>query len=141
MWSGSLADELASVILASCIIYMAAVLLVGVVRTERVTHDVISGAIAVYLLVGIAWAVVYALVEGLNPGSFRLGPAGQGTIWEQLLYFSFTTLSTLGFGDITPVNPIARMWTVFEAIFGTLYLAILVARLVSLFRAAPATAD
>lgn len=141
VWSGSLADELASVILASCIVYMAAVLLVGVVRTEQVTHDVISGAIAVYLLVGIAWAVVYALVEGLNPGSFRLGPAGQGTIWEQLLYFSFTTLSTLGFGDITPVSPIARMWTVFEAIFGTLYLAILVARLVSLFRAAPATVD
>ena len=64
-----------------------------------------------------------------------MGDAGHGTIWDQLLYFSFTTLTTLGYGDIAPLSPIARIWTVFEAIFGTLFLAILIARLVGLYKA------
>ncbi|WP_299616472.1 potassium channel family protein [Pelagibius sp.] len=134
VWSGGLLDELASVILAACTFYMAGVLLVSVVTAEKVTHDVISGAIAIYLLMGIAWSVIYVLIEGISPGSFGLQQADHGTIWEQLLYFSFTTLTTLGYGDITPLSPIARMWTVFEAISGTFFLAILISRLVSLYK-------
>ena len=134
VWSASLLDRASDVVLAACTLYMAAVLLLAVVRAERVTHDVISGAIAVYLLMGIAWAVIYLLIEGLRPGSFALGEAAQGTVWGQLLYFSFTTLTTLGYGDVTPLSPTARIWAVFEAIFGTLFLAVLVSRLVGLYR-------
>lgn len=134
LWSGSLLNELSSVVLAACTLYMAAALLLGVVAAGKVTHDVISGAVAVYLLMGVAWAAIYIAIEGASPGSFALGQSDQGTIWEQLLYFSFTTLTTLGYGDIAPLTPVARIWTVFEAIFGTLFLAILISRLVGLYK-------
>ena len=79
--------------------------------------------------------MVFVLIEGLQPGSFALGDAERGTIWSQLLYFSFTTLTTLGYGDISPLSPVARIWAVFEAICGTFFLAILISRLVSLYKA------
>lgn len=135
VWSGSALDEVTNLFFAAITLYMAAVLLLSVVMAEKVTHDVISGAIAVYLLIGIAWAVIYVLIEGLNPGSFAVADADRGTIWEQLLYFSFTTLTTLGYGDISPLTPVARIWAVFEAICGTFFLAILISRLVSLYKA------
>ena len=134
VWSGSVLDETAAVLLAACTLYLAGVVLVSVVRAKSVTADVLAGAVAVYLLIGIAWAVIYALIEGLSPGSFALAEAGKGTIWDQLLYFSFTTLTTLGYGDIAPLTPVARIWTVFEAVCGTLYLAILISRLVGLYK-------
>ena len=135
VWSGSVLDELSSVILVVCTLYLAGVLLASVVTAKTVTSDVLGGAIAVYLLIGIAWAVIYALIEGLSPGSFAIAEAGKGTIWDQLLYFSFTTLTTLGYGDISPLTPVARIWAVFEAICGTFFLAILISRLVSLYKA------
>ena len=141
VWSGGLLDDLAAGLLALVILYMTAVLLLSILSAERVTHDVISGAIAVYLLMGIGWSVVYALIEGISPGSFGLDRTGGGSIWEQLLYFSFTTLTTLGYGDIAPLTPLARIWTVFEAICGTFFLAILISRLVSLYQSAPRQAD
>ena len=135
VWSGSVLDEVSAVILVICTLYLAGVLLASVVRAKSVTSDVLSGAIAVYFLIGIAWAVIYALIEGLSPGSFAVADASRGTIWDQLLYFSFTTLTTLGYGDIAPLTPVARIWTVFEAICGTLFLAVLVSRLVGLYKA------
>lgn len=132
-WSGSAADELAGAILTLCTLYMAGVLLRSVLTAERVGYDVISGAIAVYLLLGVAWAVIYVMIEGLVPGSFALAEQGRGTIWDQLLYFSFTTLTTLGYGDVAPLSPLARIWAVFEAICGTLFLAVLISRLVGLY--------
>ncbi len=113
---------------------MAVVVLRSVVKAETVTRDVISGAVAVYVLLGVAWAVIYVLIEGLVPGSFAVEEVGKGTIWDQLLYFSFATLTTLGYGDISPLSPVARIWAVFEAICGTFFLAVLVSRLVGLYR-------
>ena len=133
-WSGSTLDEVASLFLAITTLYIAAMLLLSVVMAETVTRDVIGGAIAVYLLLGIAWAVIYALIEGLNPGSFAVADASRGTVWDQLLYFSFATLTTLGYGDISPLTPVARIWAVFEAICGTFFLAILISRLVGLYK-------
>ncbi|MCG8543804.1 MAG: potassium channel family protein [Alphaproteobacteria bacterium] len=133
-WSDDPLDVFASILLAIGTVYVAVVLLVEVVKAETVNRDVIAGAIAVYLLVGIAWAVAYALIEGLTPGAFNLGAAEQGTIWNKLLYFSFTTLTTLGFGDISPASPVARIWTVFEAVCGTFFLAVLISRLVGLYK-------
>jgi hypothetical protein len=90
----------------------------------------IQGAIAVYLLLGLAWAHTYDLIEYLSPGAFT-GTITDSARFSSWMYFSFVTLATLGYGDITPMHPVARSLAVAEAITGQLYLAILIARLVS----------
>jgi hypothetical protein len=116
-------------------------MLASVLRAERVTGIKIYSAIAVYLMIGFAWAGLYALVDLLQPGSFS-GPALNMTPgyepYLQLydtatsIYLSFVTLTTLGFGDVTPTTVPARTLVWVEALVGQLYLAVLVARLVSL---------
>jgi voltage-gated potassium channel len=112
-------------------------ILAEVLRAGRITADKIYGAICFYLLIGFAWAFVYAILEQIDPGSFSM-PQETGGVAEhvarimRLRYFSFVTLTTLGFGDITPRSAEARNLVVLEAIMGQLYLAILVARLVGL---------
>lgn len=141
VWSGNVFDELAGALLAACTLYISAVLLFSIVMAERVNHDVISGAIAVYLLMGIAWSVVFVLIEGLAPGSFSLGEADRGTVWGQLLYFSFATITTLGYGDVAPLSPVARIWAILEAVCGSMYLAVLISRLVGLYAPEAAAAE
>jgi hypothetical protein len=95
-----------------------------------VTRHRIQGAIAAYLLLGVAWAHAYLLVAQSRPGAF----SGAVTVDQgarAFVYFSFVTLTTVGYGDILPVHPAARSLAMLEAVTGPLYLAILVARLVS----------
>lgn len=108
--------------------------LVGTLSDGRVTVDTLCGAVAIYLLIGTTWAVTFSLLETLQPGSFHGLSEGGGSNWTELLYLSLTTLTTLGYGDIAPASAPARIWANLEAIFGVLYLSILVARLVSLYR-------
>ncbi len=68
------------------------------------------------------------------PGAFAQLSPDLEQAWTQFLYFSLTTVTTLGYGDITPISPVARIWATLEAVTGVLYIAVLVARLVSLFR-------
>jgi len=93
----------------------------------------IQGAIAVYLLIGMVFAQAFVLISLSSPGAFLLlgEPASHERIAGSLTYYSFIALTTVGFGDITPVHPMARSFTVLAAVFGTLYPAILIARLVS----------
>ena len=100
-------------------------------RAGPVTRHRIQGGIAAYLLLGLVWADAYALVETLHPGSFS-GPIGVAGGRRGWLYFSFVTLTTVGYGDILPVHPAARSLAMLEAVTGPLYIAILLARLVSL---------
>ena len=106
-----------------------------ITRSSRVTPDLIFGAVNVYLMTGLAFAFLFAYVDYLVPGSF-IGfeklEFGKELI-EQYIYFSYVTLSTLGYGDISPTTHLSTTLVVFEAIFGQLYLAILVARLVGLY--------
>jgi hypothetical protein len=97
----------------------------------KVNMHRIQGAIAVYLLAGMILGQVYLLIALAYPGAFlHLGhPASHEDISGSLGYFSFVTLTTTGFGDITPVHPLARSFTLLGAIFGTLYPAILIGRL------------
>ena len=100
-------------------------------RAGPVTGHRVQGGIAGYLLLGLVWAQAYALVEMLDPGSFSgaiSGAAGH----RGFAYFSFVTLTTVGYGDILPVHPAARSLAMLEAVTGPLYIAILLARLVSL---------
>lgn len=134
LWRADGTDLAASLLLIGLALFVLALVLGRVVRAERVGLDILCGALAVYLLIGVVWAVSYTVIEALSPGAFRLAAPAAGTPWNQLLYFSLTTLTTLGYGDIVPVGPFARLWSTLEAVTGTLYLAVLIARLVSLYR-------
>lgn len=95
----------------------------------------IYGAVAVYMLLGILWGEFYVIAYLMDPSSFYFDPAtqrGEPPISE-LIYFSFSTLTTLGLGDIVPVGPMARSMVTFEALVGQLYPAVLLARLVTLY--------
>ena len=99
------------------------------VRGREPAHR-IAGAVAVYLLLGLIWTRLYQVVELASPGAFRV-PVGESPNGASLAYFSFVTLATLGYGDISPVNIVARDLAVLEAIMGQLYLVILISRLVA----------
>jgi hypothetical protein len=98
---------------------------------REVNTDVIVGAVCAYFLIGTAWAMGYTLLEHLNPGSFKF-PDGFAPGLSTFHYFSFTTLTTLGYGDITPLTHKALSLSTLEAITGQLYVATLVARLVGM---------
>lgn len=115
--------------------FIALSLLFHVFGHEQVTGDTIAGAICVFLLMGIIWMVVYQGIYFFDHSAFNniaaesFSPAA--TI--DLVYYSFATLTTLGYGDITPVSRSARMFAVTQAIVGQIYLTVLVARLVGLY--------
>ncbi|MEI6160178.1 MAG: potassium channel family protein [Roseococcus sp.] len=100
----------------------------------RITFRRIEGAIAAYLLIGLVFACFYDLLHGLVPAAFlhHGEPARAAEQVGSYLFFSFITLTTTGYGDIVPVHPVARSLAILEALTGQLYLAILLARLVSL---------
>jgi hypothetical protein len=100
-------------------------------RSGPITFHRIQGAVAAYLLLGVIWAEAYALVALLHPGAFS-GPLNLADGPRGWFYFSFVTLTTVGYGDVLPVHPVARSLAILEAATGPLYLAILIARLVSL---------
>src|SRR4029453_733173 len=99
-----------------------------VLARGRVTTNHLLGAMSVYLLLGVTWALVFRILHRVAPGSFDGLSTGSPS---EFLYFSFVTLATLGYGDITPVNPIARTAVYLEAVVGQLYVAVLIASLVS----------
>ena len=107
----------------------------AVLKQREITREVISMAISVYLLFGLTFGLFYVLLHDLQPTAFGFGTAGPATEQQTipvLIYFSLTTLSTIGFGDITPITLQARYAAVAEGITGQFYLAILVARLVGM---------
>ncbi len=102
-------------------------------KEGRPNSEHVFASLSAYLLAGYFFALFYLIIEDLARGSFLLQSVGlmEGKFaLQQAVYFSFVTLSTLGYGDIVPVSPVARGLAVGEAILGQLYLAVLVARLV-----------
>jgi hypothetical protein len=112
-------------------VLLAAIVLKRVFQAGRINRQRIEGAIAAYLLMGAAWAEAYELVALAVPGAF-LGTAVTGRGSQDFVFFSYITLTTVGYGDITPVAPAARSLASMEALVGQLYPAVLLARLVSL---------
>jgi Ion channel len=124
--------------------FTACLLLADVLSKGAVTADKIYGALCVYLLIGLTWGFMFLTLEGVQPGSFQFGQARSSGIEKDpatLVYFSFVTLSTVGYGDITPLSPPARSFAFLEAIIGQIYLAVLVARLVGLHIAYSSAGD
>jgi len=119
-----------------CLSTLTLVVLIRVFRdTGPITTCRIQGAVAAYVLIGVTWSTLYRLLDLCLPAAFSITAAADLTpaeLRESLTYFSFVTLTTLGYGDITATHSIARMFVVFEALVGQLYPATLLARLVSL---------
>ena len=116
--------------------YLMLNLLRLVLRARRITLDSVSGAIAAYLLLAWVWACAFALVELLSPGSIHSGGqpvARDAHPLETMIYFALVTQTTVGYGDILPVHPLARNLAALCAVSGQMYVAVLVAALVSRF--------
>ena len=120
-------------------IFVVLHLLRFILRAPRIDSEVLCAGVAGYLMVGLLWAGAYIFTAQLVPGSFvfSVGPAASGSMKGfTALYYSVITLTTVGYGDIVPVSGAARMLAMTEAMTGALYLAVLVARLVSLYSSA-----
>ncbi len=119
------------------LIYTSILILNYVLRGKEVTRDRIAAAICVYLLLGVLWGAAYRLMYTLDPNSLSLGDVATVSLADtrhsrDFTYFSYVTLTTLGYGDITPKSPTFKYLASLEAIVGQLYLAILIARLVGI---------
>jgi hypothetical protein len=136
--------RVASMMLFLCVVSGA--VLYRVLRGGRVTVHRVWGAVAVYLMMGLIWVSAYKLVFIHDPTSFDLGwspdaaiePAQiQTEVTGRLIYFSFVTMSTLGYGDITPKSEAAGNLAILQALTGQIYLAVILARIVSLLVTRP----
>lgn len=126
---------------AGFLVYAISSILRLIFTSKQVTLNLLCASLCVYLLLGIAWGLAYSAASVVNVNSFKFTPGAgdmptamrmDGRHSIEAIYFSFTTMTTLGYGDIVPTTPITRMLAVLEAIVGQLYLAVLVARLVGL---------
>ncbi len=136
-WAGSLTSagtglEVCGLLLqVAFIVLVTTFLLKSLLTAPRVTGNILCRAVSVYLLMGVCWAMVYRGLALVSPGAFATAPAHAA--WGQYIYFSFTVLTTLGLGDITPATAYARSLVILQSVLGPLYLAILVARLVAMY--------
>jgi len=120
------------------LVVVIASLLGFILRTKQVDADVLCAGISVYLILGLLWGLAYTLVAQVEPNAFayNTSPATATTMGGfTSIYFSFMTLMTVGYGDITPVAEVARMLAMIEAMTGTLFFGVMIARLVSLYSA------
>lgn len=109
-----------------------------ILTAPRVNSEVLCAGAATYITLALLWAFAYALLARLDPGAFvfSVPPPDQPMKGFTPIYFSFITLSTVGYGDITPATGSARMLAMTEAVSGTFYVAVVIARLVSLYSTA-----
>jgi len=102
-------------------------------KTKIIDSHIISSAISIYVLVGIFWYLLFMFLLMIDPDSFYIRNFNPEMVSIDMIYFSFTTLTTLGYGDITPVSYTAKMWSITEAMMGVMFLAVMISRVVSLF--------
>lgn len=137
---GGYSIVIADVAMIGLMLFVIGIFLVRILSHRVVTRATISGALSVYLLMGVTWGILYVVLETIQPCSFNgivcagLSPGAEPAagIQSALFYYSFVTLSTLGYGDISPATEVARTAASLEAVVGQLYLVVLVARLVGL---------
>jgi hypothetical protein len=123
------------------LLHLIVVLMLTVARERRFTLSTVSASLSVYLLIGFAWATLYGGVYMADPAAFDIpttlsaaSKSAESMVQDErsgLFYFSFVTLSTLGYGDITPVSPVAMALATMEAIVGQLFLVVVVAATVA----------
>lgn len=132
-------SSLAVISLVSTLMFLSFTLITllrAVLRAETVTRDTIYGALSVYLLMAFVWGIAYLLLETLQPGGLSMDIArhpNHKVDWFDCMFYSFVTLTSLGYGDMVPISPQCRSLSVLEAVSGIMYVAVLVARLVGLY--------
>ena len=132
-------SSLAVISLVSTLMFLSFTLITllrAVLRAETVTRDTIYGALSVYLLMAFVWGIAYLLLETLQPGGLSMDIArhpNHKVDWFDCMFYSFVTLTSLGYGDMVPISPQCRSLSVLEAASGIMYVAVLVARLVGLY--------
>jgi hypothetical protein len=137
-WPAVVPAELFLICGIAFILFVIINLLRFILRASSVTSDVLCTGISIYLMLGLLWTLGYWLVAELVPNAFAFNVASAAQSSMQgfnSLYFSFVTLATVGYGDISPVASSVRMLAVAEAITGLLYMSVLIARLVALYTA------
>ncbi len=117
-------------ILAFCVLAIGVKLEYVLTAPGPITRNRLVGALCIYLLLGVTWAILFGFVEIADPDAFSYQGVEPGDPLEAFLYYSFVTLTTLGYGDVTPLHPVARTLAYLEAVIGQLYLAVLIATLV-----------
>ncbi len=110
--------------------YVTWVLLAGIVRSREVTKDVLAGALAGYIMAGLAFAVLFGVIEFHRPGAFAITPSAP-IGFPDLVYFSFVTLLTIGYGDVAAVAPVARAVVLVEGLFGVVFTTVVMAALMA----------
>jgi hypothetical protein len=118
------------------LVVVTASLLRFVLRAKQVDAEVLCAGISVYLILGLLWGLAYTLVAEMNPNAFSFSTPSETAATMSgftSIYFSFITLATLGYGDITPASNVARMLAMLEAMTGTLFVGVMIAHLVSLY--------
>jgi len=114
-------------------VFILASLLQYVFRLDLMSRDKLYGAVAAYILIAIFWAQLHGLIQYFYPGAYTLGGAPQALGIADLIYFSFTALTTAGFGDIAPALIQARYLTILEMVVGVMFVAILITRLTGVY--------
>lgn len=113
-------------------LYIAFHILKIIFRSEFVTLEVIVAAVTVYLMLGIIGSISFGFLESIYPGSFSFHTINGRIVPYSIIFFSFVTLTTLGYGDIVPLTPMAQSLTLVEALVGQIYLVVLIAWLVGM---------
>jgi hypothetical protein len=116
--------------------FASVVICFHVVAEPQVRADTLLGAVCGYLMLGYTWAVAYATLIASSPDAFHSSARDGAALQGDALYFSFVTLTTLGYGDIVPLTAQARSLVILESVTGVLYLAVLVSRLVAMYTTA-----
>ena len=135
-WAGVFVPTLAPYSMLPAIaflIFVIARVLKYILEATEVDNETLCACLSGFLMIGLLWAAVYSLVGRIDPGAFGFSVPGQKMDGFEAFYFSFVTLSTIGYGDITPVSRVAKMLCIMEAVAGMFYVAVLVARLVSIY--------
>jgi voltage-gated potassium channel Kch len=142
-WSYHLRPDVVSVeyFLVSALLFISFLILrfiTFILRAPRVNSEVLCAGLSTYLMMGLLWSFAYRLVAEIDPHAFAItvnAIPNEPIVGFKAIYFSLITLSTVGYGDIVPVSNIARMLSAMEAIVGTLYITVFIARLVALYSA------
>ncbi len=129
---------LATILTAAFMFMLVYSIMKRVLLEASVTLETLRGAICAYLLIAFAFACIYTFIEVVFPGSFSYGAhsldlGGNYNFFSWILYFSFVTLLTIGYGDLTPLNSFSQSFSILEGIVGQFYVAMLVSRLIAVY--------
>jgi len=137
-------DLTAQVVFLVFLVCVTCSLIRTLLEHPTVQRNTLYGAACAYLLLGLSFTALYVVLEHVHPPALVAAVAGHARTdlaWVDVVFFSFMTLTTVGYGDITPVSPEARLVALCEAVAGVFFLAFLVARLVALYRADESAGD